>query len=464
MTALSSFRRRIPARLAVVLSAASCAALVAACSSGQGTPGTSSSAPSVAPGTSYYSTLPKFTKHVTLTWWNWNSDANGVIAAFEKAYPTIKIVHPTIGGGSDEYTKLTTALAAGSGAPDVVMIEYDRLPQFIAKKGLVNITNFLNPYKADFPSWAWNQVSSQGAVYAVPQDQAPMGLIYQPKLFAKYHLPVPQTYAQFASDAAALKKADPSEYMTWIPNNDGSYFASLVWQAGGQLFTQTGPTSWKVTLDTPVVQNVLNYWVNLIKAGEVVDGAYGAPSLGHQIATGQFASYVMASWYPAYGIDSYAAPNTQSFSVAQVPQWTANGSVNANYGGATNAVTTQSQNPEAAEIFATFVNLDTMNLAETSSTKGGGGYLPANVNASSAAAFNSPASNMAQPPFPQFWQYAKNISYNFQWSPFIQYFGSIYETELQNVVNGGEPVSTALSKMQSQMVSYVQSQGYTVSQ
>ena len=60
------------------------------------------------------------------------------------------------------------------------------------------------------PPGPGTQVSQGSAVYAVPEDIGPMALMYQPSVLKKYNLPVPATWAQFASDAVALHKADPA--------------------------------------------------------------------------------------------------------------------------------------------------------------------------------------------------------------------------------------------------------------
>ncbi len=68
----------------------------------------------------------------------------------------------------------------------------------------------------------------------MPEDIGPMGLMYQPGVLKKYHLPVPTTWATYASDAVALHKADPTISMTYFPVNDGDYLEALFWQAGAR--------------------------------------------------------------------------------------------------------------------------------------------------------------------------------------------------------------------------------------
>src|SRR5579875_1471627 len=120
---------------------------------------------------------------ITFTWWTWTTNPKNVIKNFEKAYPNISIpAPPDYGSGGTFYSKLTTAMAGGTG-PCVTQVEYDHLPQFLAAHDLVNIAQYVNKYKKDFPAWVWGQVSQNGGVYAMPEDIGPMGLMYQPAVF-----------------------------------------------------------------------------------------------------------------------------------------------------------------------------------------------------------------------------------------------------------------------------------------
>ena len=73
---------------------------------------------------------------ITLEFWSWVGGLDKVIKEFEQAFPNIKVNVNNVGGGPAEYTKLQTALKAGSGAPDVAQVEYDFLPSFIVTDGL----------------------------------------------------------------------------------------------------------------------------------------------------------------------------------------------------------------------------------------------------------------------------------------------------------------------------------------
>src|SRR2546423_14460383 len=77
---------------------------------------------------------------VTLTFWSWVPHLQDEVDLFNKTHPDIQVRLVNAGQGADEYQKLRTALKAGSGAPDVVQVEFQYIPTFTIIKGLVDIS------------------------------------------------------------------------------------------------------------------------------------------------------------------------------------------------------------------------------------------------------------------------------------------------------------------------------------
>lgn len=89
-----------------------------------------------------------------LTNWTWTNKciADWLVPAFNKVYPNIKIV--TVPMAFDEtHDKIFAAIAAGSGAPDFATIVSDYVQKFIAQGGLVDVTNYINMHKGQFPKY-----------------------------------------------------------------------------------------------------------------------------------------------------------------------------------------------------------------------------------------------------------------------------------------------------------------------
>src|SRR5215471_12639966 len=77
-----------------------------------------------------------------ITFWAWVPGIDRAVKAFNKSHPAICVTLSDVGAGSPEYTKLTQALKAGSGAPDVAEVEYDELPSFVLTKDVLDLTQY----------------------------------------------------------------------------------------------------------------------------------------------------------------------------------------------------------------------------------------------------------------------------------------------------------------------------------
>ena len=207
---------------------------------------------------------------VELTFWSWVPDIQNEIKLFEEAHPNIKIKYVNAGQGTPQYTKLRTALKSGTGAPDVVQIEFQYIPTFRQIDALADLSQHgANAVKDDFVGWTWDQVSDGSKVYAIPQDSGPMGLLYRKDIFDEHDLKVPETWDEFAQEAHRLHEADPEVYMTNFALNDGGWVNGLLWQAGSRPFHGSGDQL-TININDSAAMKVAEYWQALVD-DEVVE-------------------------------------------------------------------------------------------------------------------------------------------------------------------------------------------------
>ncbi|MBO2522112.1 MAG: extracellular solute-binding protein [Clostridia bacterium] len=101
---------------------------------------------------------------------------------FEEMYPDIQLEVQTL-GFQDHHNALLTALATGSGAPDVVAIEIGYLGRFASGGGLTDLSQ--EPFRAGelsgkFAPFAWGLVNTlDGRIIAIPTDSAPGTMFYR---------------------------------------------------------------------------------------------------------------------------------------------------------------------------------------------------------------------------------------------------------------------------------------------
>ncbi|KLU60666.1 putative arabinose-binding protein precursor [Peptococcaceae bacterium CEB3] len=426
---------------------------------------------SLATGTatnSDYPTLIKYNKKTTITWWTWQPKpfSEAELKLFESQYPNITVKVTVFGNGLAAMSKLATALKAGSGAPDVVMLPYENLPQYINTGGIADISAYDGYLKPYFLPFAWTQVNQNSKLYGVPMDMEPMGLYYDSTAFVGAKLSVPVTWSQFASEAAKYHKAT-GKYMGFFAVNDGDWMNALLWDSGATPFSGSG-NNWKININSPQAKKMFEFWGNMVKNGSVKAVSDFTPEFESELSKGDFAAMLGAPWYMHAILVPYAGSGSQTWRLAQIPQWgSSDPAVNGAIGGSCQVVTTQAKDKQAAALFVAWYSATQTSLAQIlkAPTDNGGGWLPAAQASQKLPAFNAAAPILnGQKPYPMFTQFAKSVNTSFQFSPWTTYFFNQMQIEAAKAVQGSITWSQALDNVQKSVVNYAQSQGYSVTQ
>jgi multiple sugar transport system permease protein len=147
----------------------------------------------------------------------------------------------------------------------VAEVEFDELPSFEVTKNVVNLVPYgASTYKSKFTPWAWSEVSQGSGVYAMPGDAGPMAFYYNTKELAKYGITPPTTWAEFATDAAKLHKANPNAYMTNFSAIDLQWVMSLMAQDNAWPFAYSGGSNVTINWTGPKQMAFASYWQNLL--------------------------------------------------------------------------------------------------------------------------------------------------------------------------------------------------------
>ncbi|RTZ17757.1 extracellular solute-binding protein [Vibrio aquaticus] len=141
----------------------------------------------------------------------------------------------------DHHTKLTTNLATGSGAGDVIVVDVEKIGPFVASGGLVNLSeNYgADKYAESFAPYAWAQgKGADGDVYGMPVDLGPGVMYYRTDVFEKAGIDLNEAIKDWDSYIKAgeeLKKKDvyliasaadvaQAIIFTTVPEGEGLYF------------------------------------------------------------------------------------------------------------------------------------------------------------------------------------------------------------------------------------------------
>lgn len=427
---------------------AATAMLMTACSSGGDGGGTGTDEPAGA-------------GKVELTFWTWAPGMDVVVEAWNEANPDIQVTVNKQDGGDAAVTKLLTAIKAGSGAPDIMQAEYQKIPTLVSSEAIADISGELEDGIADqFPEGVWNAVTlGSDAVYAVPQDSGPMELYYRADIFAELGLAVPTTWDEYADVAAQLHTADPTKYLGTFSATDAGWFTGLAQQAGASWWGIDGD-AWTVSIDDEATLKVADYWGGLVESGVIDNKPMYTPEWNAALNDGTQVAWLSAIWAPGV-LGGNAADTAGKWQMAPMPQWDASNPSTGNWGGSATAVTTQSEHVAEATKFLTWLNTD---QAAVSSLVTEGGLYPANIPGQAKALASPPEFFANQPDFYELAGEIAQTAGSFTFGPNVNVAYSAYNDEFGKATEARSrsAFTDAVKAMQKATIDDLKTSGFSV--
>lgn len=144
--------------------------------------------------------------------------------------------------GRDE--KIATAIASGKG-PDLVVLGPDQIPQNQANGGLQAMTSVVEPDKSAYLPSAIDAATVDGTIYGVPIYHTITTAVFNKKVFSDAGIDkMPETWDEIKAAAPKLAKNGVAvmDYSGAPETTLNLSFYPLLWQAGGQVFSDDGKT------------------------------------------------------------------------------------------------------------------------------------------------------------------------------------------------------------------------------
>jgi lactose/L-arabinose transport system substrate-binding protein len=392
---------------------------------------------------------PKPTGKITL--WGWSYDAmqsTGLVDDFQKEYPDIQLDFVKY-SSTDTYQNLQLAISAGTGAPDVVQIENSHLAQFVGLDGLLDITERVKPYVPQMNAYKWVDAVKDGKYYAMPWDSGPAVLYYRRDVFKAAGLSdkpddvsaMVATWDKYLATCTTIKtKTGKNCFAFSRANNDARIYEIVLWQQGLGYYDKDG----KITVDS--AQNVATleklgtFWNPMVVSEEQ---AWTDPWYAELNSPDKsVASIVEASWMGIFLKTWIAGGTAGQWGVAEMPAF-AEGQVRAsNDGGSTLAISSQSQNPDAAWAFIEFMlGRDNSQLRMFAYTD----FLPSLETTYGDALFYEPDTFFGSENTRQIYlKVAKEIPTAYVYGPNYQLMNGYVATAIQEYATGKSSAADAL--------------------
>jgi multiple sugar transport system substrate-binding protein len=403
---------------------------------------------------------PKAGEKVELTYWTWAPNMDKVVEGWNTTHPDIHVTVNKQDGGDPAVTKLLTAIKAGSGAPDVMQAEYQKIPTLVSADAIADIAKEAGAVKAKFPESAWNAVTlGSDAVYGVPQDTGPMMFFYRSDVFDKLGLQPPKTWDEYAAAARKVHAADKKTFLGTFSATDAGWFAGLSQQAGASWWGVHGD-SWSVAINDPNTKKVAAYWGDLVAEGAIDNKPMYTPEWNAALNDGTQVGWLGAVWGPGV-LEGSAAGTKGKWKAALLPQWDAAAPKNGNWGGSATSVTTQTKHKAQAAEFIAWLNTDPAALKALAGTAN---VYPASVDATSTALSAPPKFFENQPDYYTLAAEAAKITSPFTYGPNVNVAYSSYNDAFAKAADSKKAAAfgEALDTMQTTTVDDLKKTGFTV--
>ena len=276
-----------------------------------------------------------------------------IIGLFNAEYPNIEVKLGNFMPSGDYHHELQASITAGSGAPDVAMIEEAWIGRYKDDAGFENL--LAAPYNAgeikkDFVEYRWNMAVStnEKQMIALVWDIGPTSFFYNRSIFAEVGLPTePAEVEKYLSTwegvlDAAKKVSIPNQ--RWFVPDAAEVFR---WNFLDRDFYDKDI---KLKIDKPGVMEGFNAAMTIRKNGwDAQVGLWDNETYGY-MGGNQLAGVAVGCWYGGF-LKSWIAPDSAGkWGICRLPA----GIADSNQGGSYLAIPSQSAHKEAAWKFIKF--------------------------------------------------------------------------------------------------------------
>ncbi|VTU06122.1 Lactose-binding protein precursor [Actinobacillus indolicus] len=313
---------------------------------------------------------------------------NTMIEGFKKDNPDIEVVAMSC-GFRDCHDKLTTALAVGEGAPDVVTISTIKLGTFVDSGGLVNLTDA--PYSMDKTGWQFDasmltlSQNDKGQLFGVPFDTGPVVMVYRKDLLDSTGMTIEEAtkdWASFVTFAEKLKEKSGAFVLPAATSLINPLVMGTNNAPGQPVYLKDG----KPNLNSKEIKFLVNlvkelYDKQLVAA---LDGSSNDQKFIKLYREGKLFSDIDGPWIEGRVVQEYDPDGAKKglWRVAGIPNNT-----NVNAGGTVFAIPTQSKHKDASWKFIQHLmkNESVLDIAKIAGT------LPARTEIYSDPFFDQPS-------------------------------------------------------------------------
>ncbi|KKI93151.1 hypothetical protein WQ54_04625 [Bacillus sp. SA1-12] len=247
---------------------------------------------------------------------------------------------------NDVHNNLTTALAAGSGAPDVAAIEVKGIAKYLDyPEHFYNLLDFkADEVSGDYFDWKWKQAMTPDgeAVIGLPTDIGPQAMAYRTDVFEEAGLPTDreevaqliQTWDDYLEIGEQIKEKTGKSMI----DNASALYSVIEGQGKEKYYNENGQV---IVSKNPQLKKAYDYTMQLIERDLSASFDGGSTEWGTGLTNGDFATVMMPAWQMV-SVKANAPDAEGKWDLTQIPEGSGN------QGGSFLTIPKQSDNPEEA--------------------------------------------------------------------------------------------------------------------
>ncbi|OMD42901.1 ABC transporter substrate-binding protein [Paenibacillus odorifer] len=268
---------------------------------------------------------------IELSFWTLgNVNYEDLAKEYTKEHPNVTIKVQNTGDQTAHHNNLTTALSAGSGAPDIFQLEIGFMERFInAQDKFYNLNDLgAKDIQANYLDWKWKQASSVDGSFqlGLPTDIGPTVVYYRTDLAEAAGLPSDpegfggaiDTWDKFAAVAKAFKEKTGKPFVDLTDLT----FNALRDQSADEIYFSKADGSF-IGDTNPQVRKAYDFTVKGIQEGWISNLMLWSPEWGQGMNDGSFAVVMGPAWM-AGNVKSNAPDTTGKWKIAQLPEGAGN--------------------------------------------------------------------------------------------------------------------------------------------
>ncbi|RWK70238.1 ABC transporter substrate-binding protein [Mesorhizobium sp.] len=284
---------------------------------------------------------PAFAQSGEITIWSWNvaaSSLKATIEGFNKQFPDIKVTVQDLGNNPTYDKSIAGCAAGGEGLPDIVTIEngeaenyWSQFPDCFVD---LHTLGYTAEDQAKFPDFKRTELEVEDKAYAMPWDSGPVAMYYRRDFYEKAGVDPTsiKTWDDFIAAGKKIQEANPGVKMTNADfNGDSEFFRMIANEQGCAYFAADVASMTKIK--------------EMNDAG-IITSADWSTKITNNTA-GTVATQMYGGWYEGT-IRTESPDGSGKWGVYLMPSLTADGPRAANLGGSSLAITSVSNNKEAA--------------------------------------------------------------------------------------------------------------------